>query len=118
MKIEDLIERVQAQQKAMRYSEMIESSEALRWAYIRDITLALVKEAAEFLDEIPWKPWSPIEAQHCNKEKAVEEICDMFVFSTVLFLSLGTDQSLVKALEKTLNKVDNRIKNGYGKQEK
>ena len=118
MSIEELINRVKAQQQAMGYTTMIECSEDLRWSYIRDITLALVKEAAEFLDEIPWKPWMPIEAQPCDKEKAVKEICDIFVFNTVLFLSLGTDLNLNDLLEKTLNKVDNRIKNGYGKQEK
>lgn len=87
--------------------------------YFRDITLALVKEVMEALDEVPWKPWRSIFEQSLNTKKAVYEICDILVFTIVLYLILESPISLEEAMGQTLAKIEKRIKEeGYGRKEK
>ena len=64
--MQDLIQRIARQQKDMGYKQLIDESMYNRIDYARDITLALIKETTEFLDEIPWKPWKSPEEQELN----------------------------------------------------
>jgi len=116
--MQEIIKRIAEQQKTMGHTDMINQSEENRIDYIRDITLALVKETTEFLDETPWKPWKSVEEQEFNPISANCEICDIIVFAIVLHLTIDSDVPLEKVTEITLNKIDERLKTGYGHKEK
>lgn len=60
-----------------------------RMQYIRDTCLALNIEVAEFLQELPWKPWRPAYRQPCNIDKAAEELVDIIIFALNLWITLG-----------------------------
>ncbi len=112
-----MLKQIQEQQKAMGYI-FDPWDEKEKWAYFRDISLALIKEASEVLDEVPWKPWKPIKSQTFNEEKAALEICDVMVFSFVLWNTLDPAISFEEAWQKTMDKIETRIKKtNYGKQE-
>jgi len=57
--------------------------------YIRDMCLGLNVEVAEFLQEMPWKPWRPLADQKFDKFAAAEEITDMMIFVLNLWIHLG-----------------------------
>lgn len=115
--MQEILKRIQAQQRAMGYTDFIEASTECRLKYIRDISLSIVVEVGEFLDEVPYKPWKRIEDQPFNEVPAALEICDIIVFAIVLYVSLNPSISLEEAMEQTLAKIDNRIKTGYGQKE-
>ncbi len=111
-----MFKQIQELQKKMGYDNFTEEQ---RWTYFRDISLALIKEVSETLDEVPWKPWVPIVSQTYNEEKAAMEIIDVMVFSFVLWYTLNPAISIEEAWQKTLDKIEKRIKQtNYGKQEK
>ena len=116
--MQEIVKRIKAQQKAMGATDIINRSLADRMQYIRNISLALVKETAEFLDEVPWKPWGNITEQHFDQSAASLEVCDIMVFAIVLHLTINPEASLEEAMERTLTKIDNRIKNNYKVKEK
>ncbi len=118
--MQEIVKRIESQQRVMGYLDFAWKSEQNRMQYIREIVLALVKETSEFLDEVPWKPWalpSNTKSQY-DTEKANLEICDIIVFAVVLHLTLDPETSLEEAMEQTLTKIDNRINSGYGPKEK
>lgn len=116
--MQEIIKRIKAQQKAMGYTDFIDQSEENQVDYIRDITLALIKETTEFLDETPWKPWKKKDEQHFHRANAIHEICDIIVFAIVLHLTVDPDVPLEMVMGLTLDKIDERINNGYGQKEK
>jgi len=99
----------------MGYIDFINESEKNRLQYTRDVALALHKEVSEFLDEVPWKPWQPVYAQHVDRDAAAKEICDIIVFAIVLYITTDPDMPLEEAMNRTLTKINDRIKSGYGK---
>lgn len=117
--MQKIVDRIKAQQEKMGYIDFFNQSPDGRIAYIREVTLALVKEAMEFLDETPWKPWGKkADRAEYNLEAAALEICDIIVFAIVLYLSLHPTIPLEEAMERTLAKIDERLKQGYSKKEK
>ena len=112
--VNDFVDRVHALQSRMGYIDFINESLENRTDYTRDVTLALIKEATEVLDELPWKPWKPLDEQVCDGEKAAEEVTDILVFAAVLYIIIKPQESLEEKLLKTLNKISNRISTGYG----
>ena len=60
-----------------------------RMNYIRDTCVALNVEVAEFLQELPWKPWRDTEDQHLDYDKAADELADVFIFALNLWITLG-----------------------------
>jgi NTP pyrophosphatase (non-canonical NTP hydrolase) len=116
LSVKRVIKRIKQQQRDMGYGALVESDSHFRWNYIRDISLSLMKEVGEFLDEIPWKPWLAIADQDCNTEKAAMEIIDILVFTLVLWITLNPSIDIEEAIEKTMTKIEDRIKHGYGQQ--
>jgi len=115
MTLEQLIRNIKHLQKHMGYIDFINESEENRLQYTRDVALALQKEVSEFLDEVPWKPWQSINAQHSDKNAAGNEVCDIIVFAIVLYIITDPDMPLEEAMNRTLTKITDRIKLGYGK---
>jgi len=92
-----------------------------RMQYIRDTCLALNIEVAEFLQELPWKPWRPAYRQPCNIDKAAEELVDVIIFALNLWITLGwaqpgqsgaTLEQMIKQKQKTNSE---RLTSGYNK---
>lgn len=115
--MQEIIKRIKAQQSAMGYTEHINQSEENQIDYVRDVTLALMKEVTEFLDEVPWKPWKATDEQNFNKYNATYEIADIIIFAIVLYLTVNPDLPLEMVMGFTLDKIDERIKQGYGRKE-
>jgi dimeric dUTPase (all-alpha-NTP-PPase superfamily) len=63
-----------------------------RMQYIRDLTLATHVELAEFIQELPWKPWK--NNKHYDLNAASDELADIFIFTFDLWLALGTSRDL------------------------
>jgi hypothetical protein len=117
--MQNLVDKIFQLQSKMGYIKKINQSVEERMDYYRDITLSLVKEAMEALDETPWRPWINIFEQQLDRNKAAFEVCDVIVFAIVLFIILEPSISLEEAMDKTLAKIENRINNeGYGRKER
>lgn len=114
--VNDFINQVCSLQDKMGYLGFINESLENRLDYTRDVTLALIKEATEMLDELPWKPWKSLDEQTCNGEKAADEVTDIFVFAAVLYMIIKPQESLEERLVRTLSKINERISNGYSHQ--
>lgn len=54
--------------------------------YIRTMTLALIAELGEMLDEIGWKPWST--SRHVNEDAAFGELRDAWQFMMNLMMAV------------------------------
>lgn len=117
MKLNEMVQRIKAQQDKMGYTDYINSSPAARMDYMRDITLALIVEAVEMLQELPWKPWKPMSGQPLNIKKAEEESVDVLVFLIDAMLIINPEMDLEEVLTQVLDKIDKRIANKYGKQD-
>lgn len=77
--------------------------------YIRELVLATHIELDEFINELPWKPWKPIESQPFNLECATEELADVFIFAFNLWVAL--ESYIEKDLQATINsKIDKNVK--------
>jgi len=113
MNLNWIVKTIKKQQQKMGYENYINFSKENQLQYMRDISLALTKEVSEFLDEIPWKPWNSIDTQSEDIEAAALELCDIIVFTLVLYITLDPDMPLEKAMEQTLTKINKRIKSGY-----
>lgn len=119
MKLNHLIKRIKSQQDAMGYTEYIEESVENRMDYLRDISLALIIELVEMLQCLPWKPWKSIEEQRKNTDvkEASKEYSDILVFLIDILLIINPAMDLEKVMRDTLAKIDNRIRNNYGRQD-
>lgn len=118
MRLNELIQRVKKQQDKMGYSKYTESSLENRMDYLRDLVLALNVELVEMLQNVPWKPWKPVYEQTLNSKEAEREFSDVFVFLIGICLTINPVMDLEKVLLETLEKVDKRIENNYGIQER
>lgn len=101
-------------QKAMGYYDLAQQSETFKMEYLRNITLATHVELTEFLQEVPWKPWSPGEMTESQKVGAAYELTDVLVFTLVLWATLNPDVDIDKTLQATFEKIENRIRSNYG----
>lgn len=116
--MQKIVTKIYELQERMGYIEKIMTSIEDRMDYYRDVTLALIKEAMEALDETPWKPWRGVFEQQLDRDAAAIEICDVIVFAIVLYIILEPSIALEEAMEKTLAKIENRInEEGYGRKE-
>lgn len=112
-----LIDRIHQQQKDMGYTAFCAESRENQMQYVRDIALALQKEVSEVLDELPWKSWVATDKQQENTEWALNELTDVMVFNIVLWVTLNPDKKFDfdYIMERTLQKIENRIKEtNYG----
>lgn len=116
MEIKELLTRIKAQQDSMGYTAYIEAGFENRMNYLRDLSLALVVELSEMLQNLPWKPWKAIEDQPYDLNKANGEYSDIMVFLIDIFLTLNPTLDLEAFLSATLDKIDKRITEKYGKQ--
>ncbi len=90
-----------------------------RMNYMRDTCLALNLEVAEFLQELPWKPWRPFEQQTYRPDKAADEIIDILIFTLNLWINFGQYpqgkcyDELMRRLDEKQYKNLSRIQSGY-----
>lgn len=67
-----------------------------RAQYIRDMTLALIDELSEALNETGWKPWAT--SRHVNRDAYIGELVDAVHFLANLFLVVeATEQEILAA---------------------
>lgn len=67
-----------------------------RAQYVRDMTLALIDELSEALNETGWKPWAS--SRHLNRDAYVAELVDALHFLANLFLVAGVSENEITAL--------------------
>lgn len=110
------LEKIIELQKAMGYYDLCRESETFRMEYLRNITLATHVELTEFLQEVPWKPWSQDKPMsEAQKVIAAYELTDVLVFTLVLWAILNPDVEIDKAMKYTFGKIEKRIKEiNYG----
>ena len=117
MQIEEIVNKIKVQQDKMGYTAYINVGLKERMNYLRDISLSLIVEVVELLQELPFKPWKAIEDQPCNFAEAEKESIDIFVFLIDLMLILNPCIDLEGAITAVLQKIDSRIAERYGKQD-
>jgi hypothetical protein len=93
----------------MGYLDAIELSEDARMEYIRNLALATNIEIAEFMQELPWKPWKPGVLIDEHKERAARELIDVLIFWCDMWIALDPEISLETAIAETLSKIERRI---------
>ena len=110
--IRDLLIRLKSYQVSMGY-DPDKMSLAERMATMRDYHTALAVEQAELLQELPWKPWRPLEDQPSMRslDRTVDEWTDCLVFLIDQAIILGitpdrVEDSIVDVLHKILSRVD------------
>ena len=112
--MKETIRRIAEYQKLMGY-DFDNMPLEQRMQMLRNYATALLVEQGELINEMPWKPWRPIEDQ---KEpaytKAAEEWVDCFFFlvdqALVLWL---TPEVIEETFERVLKKNLNRLSSGY-----
>ena len=88
-KFEQMVQAQREFQEALGHGpESFQSAEA-KMQYIRDLCLGLHVEVAEFLQELPWKPWRKLQDQEYDKHAAAEELVDILIFVINLWIQLG-----------------------------
>ena len=107
--LESMLSSVREYQQQVRGVDFNKLMPSERVALLRNYALALVVEQAEFLDQFSWKPWSYVVQKEVNKEKALDEWCDIFIFLLDEALCVGfTATDLSNAFEKTMIKISER----------
>lgn len=75
--------------------------------------LALMVEAGELVQTLPWKPWKKGDV---NKAKTLDELADVLIFAGDMSLCLGfTAEDIEAAIHTKINKVSQRQNYGKGK---
>jgi len=113
----DIFDQIAAYQIKMGFDPSKYSNER-RMQVLRDYTVALMMEQAEFLDEVSYKPWRTYESQkpQPNKRKLALEWVDMLFFIVDQALTLELTSEELEAAFITKMKANlNRISNGYSK---
>jgi len=85
-------------------------------AFIRNMSLALVAEVIEALDETRWKPWAKRNGQPVVKDKQLltQELADVYIFLMNLMLAGGiTSTELARAVDNKQGVNIQRQLNGY-----
>lgn len=84
----------------------------VRAQYVRDMTLALIDELSEALNETGWKPWAS--SRHLHRDAYVAELVDALHFLANLFLVAGVTEHEITALYLAkAEKNRQRQKDGY-----
>jgi NTP pyrophosphatase (non-canonical NTP hydrolase) len=104
--IDPLFSRVMKTQRDIQTMHMggdpAEMTPELKRTFIRSMTLALMAEAVEALDETQWKPWARIDNNKpiVDRDKFRGELADVFIFLMNLML-VGdiTSTELLAAVE-------------------
>ena len=113
----DIYDQIAAYQIKMGFDPQKYGNER-RMQVLRDYSVALMMEQAEFLDEVSWKPWRTFESQkpEPNKRKLALEWIDMlfFIIDQALTLEI-TSEELESAFITKMNANLKRISNGYSK---
>lgn len=88
-----------------------------RIEYIRAMTLAVIAELYEMLDEVGWKPWAT--SRHINEDAAFSELRDalQFLMNLMFAVTLQPADELAHRLHKELNEKHvvnvQRARDGY-----
>lgn len=113
--MQKLLEQCLQLQKRLGYDilHMTDSEcEALSCQY----ALALMVEAGELVQTLPWKPWKKGDI---NKAKTLDELADVLIFAGDLSLCLGfTAEDIEDAIEAKINRVVKRQNYGKGENDK
>ena len=89
--------------------------------YLRDLCLALNIEVAEFLQELPWKPWCDSSGQKNDEYLAGNEAVDIIIFALNIWINLGNYQpgecanELIKRINQKQAVNLERLQSGYNK---
>lgn len=82
-------------------------------SYIRDMSLALIAEIFEMLNEAPWKPWTT-NAAPINKDLFMKEMVDVWCFFMNLMLAVDmTPEELYELYTKKIKVNAQRQLDGY-----
>lgn len=108
--LQEALDKIIELQKVMGYYDLCRKDETFRMEYLRNITLATHVELTEFLQEVPWKPWSKGKMTRVQANKAAFELADVLVFTLVLWATLNPDVGLDDVLGSTCVKIEKRIK--------
>lgn len=82
----------------------------------RVTVLALIAEATEVLNVVPWKPWKNYEDNNINRAHIAEELADIIFFVTALMTNWDISPAqLEQAIIDKLAENMRRIHNGYSK---
>ncbi len=115
--MQQIIDEIKELQTVMGYTDYINKNADNRLSYGRNISLALVVELVEVLQNVPWKPWKSLFDQKLDCESASKEIADVIVFAVVLHLTFCPHSNLEDDVWEALKKVRKRVENeNYGKQ--
>ena len=113
MLITSMLEQVKSYQAKLGYDFNYETREE-QMDHIRDLSLALNVEVAEFLEWLPFKPWRSIESQECNESEAAYELIDIFFFTVNLWCALGMPiGSFEHFFQSKMEENLSRIERGY-----
>jgi hypothetical protein len=120
--MQQVFSRLQKYQIAMGYDPTKMTIEE-KMVAIRDYHTALAIEQTELLQELPWKPWRPIESQSTkgplNSDFVVDEWTDCLVFLIDQALVLGiTGEQVECSFTRVMDKCLSRIEAGYSQKRK
>lgn len=87
MSIKQIVEDQIEHQESLGNTEFDDLGD--RMDYIRDTCVALNIELAEFMQELPWKPWRATDDQVFCPNRAAGELADVFIFAINLWITLG-----------------------------
>lgn len=90
----------------------LNSSEEHKFTQLRELSLALFMEIAEFTESFQWKPWR--EARTIDTDNSLEELSDILVFTDSILMLLGKSwPDLFERLDRKIQEINERIDNGY-----
>lgn len=115
MLITSMLEQIRSYQGKLGYTFNYATREE-QMDHVRDLTLALNMESAEFLNWLPFKPWRPTEDQECNETEAAYELIDIFFFVANLWCAIGMpigsfEHFFQSKLEENLNRIERKYNN-------
>lgn len=115
MHLDDLMARIEDYQKFFGHDRENKTAHQ-KMAYINHLVLGAQIELAEFLQEMPWKPWRTMEQQNKNYSAAAEELIDSMIFLLDIAYQMGLSSSQISHLIcKKLNINLARLKSGHHK---
>lgn len=106
LSLQEMLDLQRDLQRVFNGYELEDQSTELRIDNIVLNVFALTKELSELTDEIGWKPWAT--SRHINRERAVEELVDVWHFFMNIMLHLGVDAEELAAKYAAKNKINHR----------
>ena len=115
MHLKTLMQRIEQYQKFFGHDRK-DKNLYQRRDYINSLVLGAQIELAEMLQEMPWKPWRPVESQCNNISAASEELIDALIFLLDIAYQMGLSSSQIAHLvNRKLNTNLARLKSGHHK---